>query len=173
MRKTSKSLILAVFVLALSAASASASTKSLQARVDFKIYSPSYFAGFSFKTFTLSDGKSCADHSRPVFVLGGKGTFGNNYPGVDIFEKAAKTCGSGTGFNTRIANVLINGHSAQVWSNCAGVPAGKCGAVQVKANGGLITWTVSAVTGYKPTTVSVTTYNLAYSVLLAVARGIK
>ena len=150
-----------------------ATTKSVQARVDFKIYSPKYFAGFSFKTFTLSDGKSCPDHSRPVFALGGKGTFAKNLPGVNVFEKAAKTCVSATGFNTRIANVLINGHRAQVWSNCAGVPSGKCGAVQVKANGGLITWTIPSVTHYKPTTVSVTTYNLAYSVLLAVARGIR
>jgi hypothetical protein len=69
--------------------------------------------------------------------------------------------------------VVINGHGAEVSSNCAGVPAGECGAVQVKANGGLISWTVPSVDGYRPTTVSVTTFYLGYWVLRAVARGIK
>jgi hypothetical protein len=163
---------LAALVFGLAAVWASVSTKNLQSRVDFKIYSPTYFAGFSFKAFTLSDATTCADHSRPVFVLGGRGTFGNHYPGVDIFEKAAKTCGEGTGFNTKIATIDLEGHRAQVWSNCAGVSKGKCGAVQVRLNGGLITWTVPATSGYEPTTISVTTYNLAYSVLLKVAHGI-
>ena len=143
------------------------------ATLDFKVYAPTYFAGFHFTKFALTDGSACTDRSRSAFVLGGRGTFGNDYPGADIFEKAANTCGSGTGFNTKIAYVVVNGHDAEVWSNCAGVSSGACGAVQVRANGGLITWTVPAVDGYRPTTISVTTYNLAYSVLLAVARGIK
>ncbi len=150
-----------------------ASTSSVQAQVKFKIYSPTTFAGFALKAFALSDGTTCSDHAQVAFVLGGKGTFGNSYPGVNIFEKAAHTCNSGTGFNKQIATVLIRGHRAQVWSNCAGVAAGQCGAAQVKRNGGLVTWTVPAVSGFRATTVSVTTYNLAYSVLLAVARGIK
>jgi hypothetical protein len=132
------------------------------ANLDFTVYSPTYFAGFHFTKFALTDGSACADHSRSAFVLGGRGTFGNDYHGADIFEKAAK-----------IANVVINGHGAEVWSNCVGVASGACGAVQVKANGGLITWTVRTVDGYRPTTISATTHNLACSVLLAVARGIK
>ena len=143
------------------------------ANLDFKVYSPTYFAGFHFTKFALTDTSACPDHSRSAFVLGGRGTLGNDYAGVDIFEKAAGTCGGGTGFNSKIGNVVINGHGAEVWSNCAGVPAGECGAVQVKANGGLISWTVPSVDGYGPTTISVTTFNLGYSVLLAVARGIK
>ena len=143
------------------------------ANLDFKVYSPTYFAGFHFTTFALTDGSACTDHSRSAFVLGGRGTFGNDYRGADIFEKAANTCGSGTGFNTKIANVAINAHGAEVWSNCAGIASGACGAVQVKAYGGLITWTVPTVDGYRPTTISVTAHNLAYSVLLVVARGIK
>jgi hypothetical protein len=143
------------------------------ANLDFTVYSPTYFAGFHFTKFALTDGSACADHSRSAFVLGGRGTFGNDYHGADIFEKAANTCRSGTGFNTKIANVVINGHGAEVWSNCVGVASGACGAVQVKANGGLITWTVRTVDGYRPTTISATTHNLACSVLLAVARGIK
>ena len=141
--------------------------------LDFKVYAPTYFAGFPFTKFALTDASACPDHSRSAFVLGGRGTFGNDYAGVDIFEKEAGTCGSGTGFNSKIGSVVINGHGAEVWSNCAGVPAGECGAVQVKANGGLISWTVPSVDGYRPTTISVTTFNLGYSVLLAVARGIK
>jgi hypothetical protein len=57
------------------------------ANLDFKVYSPTYFAGFHFTTFALTDGSACTDHSRSAFVLGGRGTFGNDYRGADIFER--------------------------------------------------------------------------------------
>ena len=40
------------------------------ANLDFKVYSPTYFAGFHFTKFALTDGSACTDHSRSAFVLG-------------------------------------------------------------------------------------------------------
>ena len=139
----------------------------------FKTYEPKYFAGFMFKHFTLSDKSLCSDGAARVFAIGGPGTFGNTLPGISVFEKAQGTCASTPEFNTKISTQRVNGHSAQVWSNCAGVAAGKCGATQVKANGGLVTWTIPGSKTMKATVVSVTSYNLSLATLLSVARSIR
>ena len=148
-------------------------TSSAGASTTFKTYAPKYFAGFTFTHFALSDTSLCSDHAPRVFALGGSGTFGNNLPGISVFEKAQGTCNGPLEFNTKISTEVVNGHSAQVWSNCAGVAAGKCGATQVKANGGLVTWTIPGSKTMKGTAVSVTSYNLSLATLLAVARSIR
>jgi len=142
-------------------------------RTAFKTYAPKYFAGFSFTHFTSSDPSLCADRAPRVFAIGGSGTFGNTLPGISIFEKAQGTCLSTPEFNTKFATQSINGHIAQVWSNCAGVATGKCGSTQVKANGGLVIWTIPGSKTMKATVVSVTSYNLSLATLLSVARSIR
>ena len=157
---------LSTFSIALNENQSSASMR-------FKTYEPTYFAGFTFSHFTLSDTSLCDDGALRVFALGGSGTFANSAPGINIFEKALGTCTGPLEFNTSIATQLVNGHRAQVWSNCAGVASGKCGATQVKANGGLVTWTIPGAKSKKATVVSVTTYNLSLATLLSVARSIR
>jgi len=143
------------------------------ATMGFNAYEPKYFAGFTFTHFTLSDKTLCSDKALRVFAIGGRGTFGNSLPGISIFEKAQGTCASTPEFNTKISSQIVNGHTAQVLSNCAGVAAGKCGATQVKANGGLVTWTIPGSGAMKSTVVSVTSYNLSLATLLSVARSIR
>ncbi len=157
---------LSTFSIALNENQSSASMR-------FKTYEPTYFAGFKFSHFTLSDTSLCDDGALRVFALGGSGTFANSAPGINIFEKALGTCTGPLEFNTSIATQLVNGHRAQVWSNCAGVASGKCGATQVKANGGLITWSIPGSGTMKATVVSVTSYNLSLATLLSVARSIR
>jgi len=157
---------LSTFSLALNENQSSSSMK-------FKTYDPANFAGFKFTHFTLSDTSLCDDGALRVFALGGSGTFGNNLPGISVFEKAQGTCNGPLEFNTKISTEIVNGHTAQVWSNCAGVATGKCGATQVKANGGLITWSIPGTGAMKATAVSVTSYNLSLATLLVVARSIR
>ena len=169
---------LAVLLLSLLLTSSAGATdvpieKQSSVSLTFKTYEPKYFAGFTFTHFTLSDKSLCSDGAARVFVIGGHGTFGNNLPGISVFEKAQGTCVSTPEFNTKISTQIVNGHSAQVWSNCAGVAAGKCGATQVKANGGLVTWTIPGPKTKKSTVVSVTSYNLSLATLLSVARSIR
>jgi len=159
--------LLVVFLVGLSfASSASAST-------NFKTYAPKYFAGFTFTHFTPGDNSSCSDHAPRVSAFGGTGNLHNSSPGISIFEKAQGTCPSAPEFNTKISTQIVNGHTAQVWSNCAGVAAGKCGATQVKANGGLVTWIIPGSKSMKATVVNVASYNLSLDTLLLVARSIR
>jgi len=169
---------LVVFLASLSiASSAGAHVVSIEKQksvvLTFNAYEPKYFAGFTFSHFKLSDKSLCSDGAARVFAIGGPGTFGNTLPGISVFEKALGTCASTPEFNTKISTQIVNGHTAQVWSNCAGVASGKCGATQVKANGGQVTWTIPGVKGKKATAVSVTSYNLSLATLLAVARSIR
>ena len=117
----------------------------------------------------ITNGSECSDGAKQAFWLAGKGTFGNNYPGVNVFEKVAGTCASSIGFTTRISLVTINSFKAEIWSNCAGVS--KCTTSIIKKNGGLIRWVQVSKSGRK-TAIAVTTYNLPYGQLLAVAKGI-
>lgn len=139
------------------------------AKAIFPTYAPTYFAGLLSKAMVLSTGSECTDGAKQVYWLAGKGTFGNNYPGVNVFEKAAGTCGSSTGFTTKISSISINGFKAEIWSNCAGVS--KCTTSVIQMNGGLIRWVQVSKSGQK-TAIDVTGYNLPYRQLLAVAKGI-
>jgi len=170
--------LLAIVIASLSfTSSAGAGDVSIEKQssvaLTFKTYEPKYFAGFTFTHFNLSDKSLGSDGAARVFAIGGHGTFGNSLPGISVFEKAQGTCASTPEFNTKISTQIVNGHSAQVWSNCAGVAVGKCGATQVKANGGLVTWTIPGPKTKKATVVSVTSYNLSLATLLSVARSIR
>jgi hypothetical protein len=154
---------------------ASASTASVQNRVQFKIYPPTYFAGFTPSAFQYQDGTYCPDHSNSAFVLGGQGSLNNALPGVSIFERVAGSCrvprqsGTPTAFQT----LNIHGHVGTVSTGCLGVAKTACNASRVKQFGGLITWKVPGVGRYKATEISVSTYNLSYATLLKVAQGIE
>ena len=173
----SKTLLVILFLSLSITSSAGGSDVSIEKQssisLPFKTYEPKYFAGFTFAHFTLSDKSLCSDGTARVFAIGGPGTFANTLPGISIFEKAQGTCASTPEFNTKISTQSVNGHRAQVWSNCAGVAAGKCGATQVKANGGQVTWTIPGAKTKKATVVSVTSYNLSLATLLSVARSIR
>jgi hypothetical protein len=139
----------------------------------FAVYAPHYFAGFKFSAFTLGDPSLCTDAATRVFALGGVGTFANQQPGVSIFEKATGTCTESRGFNTLVSTLTINGHRAQLWSNCAGLAVGACGPAQIRTNGGLVMWSIPGSGRYRATQVRVTSYNLSLPTLLSVARSVR
>jgi hypothetical protein len=134
----------------------------------FPIFSASYTAGLSVHEMGLSNGSECPDNAKQYYYLAGKGSFSNNLPGLNIFEKLSGTCSSSSGFNKKIGTVLIHSNSAEIWSNCAGVK--RCDTQTIIHNGGLIRW-VATKSGRK-IALAVTGYNLNFVTLLKVANGL-
>ena len=134
----------------------------------FPLFFPSYTAGLTVHEMGLSNGSECPDKAKQYYYLAGKGSFANNLPGLNIFEKLKGTCTSSSGFNKKIGSVSIHGNSAEIWSNCASVP--RCGTQTIIHNGGLIRWVASKAG--KKIALSVTGYNLSYATLLKVANGL-
>ena len=175
MRRVLLLLISVATVLAPAATVASASTASVQNRVHFKIYSPTYFAGLKPGAFWYEDGSYCPDHTNSVSVVGGQGTIGNSLPGVGIFERAAGTCRTPrqSSTPTPFQTIRIHGLVATVAVSCVNIAKAACNASRVKQFGGLITWNVPAVPHYKATEISISTYNLSYATLIRIAQGMQ
>jgi hypothetical protein len=134
----------------------------------FPLFFPTYTAGLNVHEMGLSNGSECPDKAKQYYYLAGRGSFANNLPGLNIFEKLKGTCTSASGFNKKISSVSIHGNSAEIWSNCAAVP--HCSTQTIIHNGGLIRW-VASKSG-KKIALSVTGYNLSYATLLKVANGL-
>jgi len=161
--------------IVLTTVAVASASPSVQSRVKFGVHPVTYFGGFRVPKFQVQDGTYCPDHSLSVFVIGGKGGLDNSLPGVDVFERGVGTCHVATQSDSPVVirTVKINGRTATVATSCYGVATTSCTVARISKYGGHISWSLPGNATYGATQITVDGYNVSYTTLLRIARGVR